>query len=350
MMSNDDQQIDLDYSLELHHVNCEEYYWPNSDQRLIPCILFLANTRDRKLYAENVSILSQMYKSLGCYCLKIDYVCPAWMNLLPAFESSFTTCDDLAFELIKIIKENELDYHPIIVHVIGSDGAMIYAKMHSLMRHYIHGAIIESLPSHSPTNQLSTTGSIYELQSQINTDPSRWLSYWRPENERVRRYLTFILSSSYILWHKFYQLFVYRDLQSRLRHMLPDWRELIICEPRNIHLARSILHGRANTAIPKKLLKFPPLRPRRNSIYQQNPRQYEVKVSQFIMSVCDDFVTKYGTIESTTVIDQPISDMVDNQPISFALPSESTIQPMESQSLQSSLVPSELMDPSDPPE
>ena len=58
-------QIDLDYSLELHHVNCEEYYWPNSDQRLIPCILFLANTRDRKLYAENVSILSQMYKSLG---------------------------------------------------------------------------------------------------------------------------------------------------------------------------------------------------------------------------------------------------------------------------------------------
>ena len=58
-------QIDLDYSLELHHVNCEEYYWPNSDQRLIPCILFLANTRDRKLYAENMSTLSQMYKSLG---------------------------------------------------------------------------------------------------------------------------------------------------------------------------------------------------------------------------------------------------------------------------------------------
>merc|ERR1711990_1362435 len=117
--------------------------------------------------------------------------------------------------------------------------------------------------------------------------------------------------------------------------MLPDWRELIICEPRNIHLARSILHGRANTAIPKKLLKFPPLRPRRNSIYQQNPRQYEVKVSQFIMSVCDDFVTKYGTIESTTVIDsdQPISERdSQHQPISFALPSESTIQPMESQS------------------
>ena len=60
----------------------------------------------------------------------------------------------LAFELIKIIKENELDYHPIIVHVIGSDGAMIYAKMHELMQHYIHGAIIESLPSESSNSNL----------------------------------------------------------------------------------------------------------------------------------------------------------------------------------------------------
>ena len=59
------KMIDLDYSLELHQVNCEEYYWPGSEQRIIPCILFLANTRDRKLYAENVSTLSQMYKSLG---------------------------------------------------------------------------------------------------------------------------------------------------------------------------------------------------------------------------------------------------------------------------------------------
>ena len=59
-----------------------------------------------------------------------------------------------AFELIKIIKENELDYHPIIVHVIGSDGAMIYAKMHELMQHYIHGAIIESLPSESSNSNL----------------------------------------------------------------------------------------------------------------------------------------------------------------------------------------------------
>ena len=66
------KMIDLDYSLELHQVNCEEYYWPGSEQRIIPCILFLANTRDRKLYAENVSTLSQMYKSLGNKLLKIE--------------------------------------------------------------------------------------------------------------------------------------------------------------------------------------------------------------------------------------------------------------------------------------
>lgn len=325
--------IDLDYSLELHQVNCEEYYWPGSEQRIIPCILFLANTRDRKLYAENVSTLSQMYKSLGCYCLKIDYVCPPWMNLLPAFESSFTTCDELALQLIEIIKENELDYHPLIVHVIGSDGAMIYAKMHRLMQHYIHGAIIESLPAESSPNNLTTTGSIYELQSQMNTDITYWWRLWSPRNARLRSYLTFLLSSSYIIWHKVYQLFVYKDLLSRLRDMNPEWRELIICEPRNLTLARNILHGRQHTTIPKKVLKFPPLRPRRNSIYQQNPRQYEAKMSQFLMSVCDDFVTKYGTIESAT--------NAVPEPVSYALPSESTIQPMESQSLQSSLVASE---------
>ena len=72
----------------------------------------------------------------------------------------------------------------------------------------------------------STTGSIYELQSQMNTDPHSWLSFWRPESERLRRYLTFFLSSSYVLWHKLYQLFVYKDLQSRLRNMHPDWREV----------------------------------------------------------------------------------------------------------------------------
>ena len=60
----------------------------------------------------------------------------------------------LALQLIEIIKENELDYHPLIVHVIGSDGAMIYAKMHRLMQHYIHGAIIESLPAESSPNNL----------------------------------------------------------------------------------------------------------------------------------------------------------------------------------------------------
>ena len=83
------KMIDLDYSLELHQVNCEEYYWPGSEQRIIPCILFLANTRDRKLYAENVSTLSQMYKSLGNKLLKINKansskVVTAWKSTMSA--------------------------------------------------------------------------------------------------------------------------------------------------------------------------------------------------------------------------------------------------------------------------
>ena len=50
------------------------------------------------------------------------------------------------------------------------------------------------------------------------------------------------------------------------------------------------------------------------------------------MSICDDYVTKYGTIESNPEL----------QNYSYAMPSESTIQPMESQSVQSSLAPSEV--------
>ena len=131
----------------------------------------------------------------------------------------------------------------------------------------------------------------------MNTDITYWWRLWSPRNARLRSYLTFLLSSSYIIWHKVYQLFVYKDLLSRLRDMNPEWREvififkkvdsktfqLIICEPRNLTLARNILHGRQHTTIPKKVLKFPPLRPRRNSIYQQNPRQYEAKVCYFII-------------------------------------------------------------------
>ena len=56
---------EIDYSIGYHHVNCDEYFWPDSEQRIYPCVLFLANTRDEKIYQENVSILSHMYKSLG---------------------------------------------------------------------------------------------------------------------------------------------------------------------------------------------------------------------------------------------------------------------------------------------
>jgi hypothetical protein len=68
---------EIDYSMEYHHVNCDEYFWPDTDVRIFPCILFLANTRDEKLYAENVSILSQMYKrvfmfTIGLYFAALD--------------------------------------------------------------------------------------------------------------------------------------------------------------------------------------------------------------------------------------------------------------------------------------
>jgi len=332
---------EIDYSMEYHHVNCDEYFWPESDSRIVPCILFFANTRDRKLYQENVSILSQMYKSLGCCCLHFEYIAPPWMNILPAFESSFDICDSLGQQLIKIIKDNELDHNPLIVHVIGSDGAMIYARIHGQMKEFISGAIIESLPKEDQ-QPLSTTTSIRNLQSQMNADLNSWMTWWQPQSEGVRHYLTLALSSGYVLWHKVYQFFAYRDLQSRLKRMQPDWRELIICEPANVTFARSFVHERRLSLVPKKLLKFPPLRQTRNSIYQQNPRQYENKISQFISSVCDDFVTKNGAIESAAslpVVALPI-DM--QQPANM---SESTIQPVECASLQSTLVPSETESP-----
>jgi len=138
---------EIDYSIGYHHVNCDEYFWPDSEQRIYPCVLFLANTRDEKIYQENVSILSHMYKSLGCACLQIEYTLPSWMSLLPAFESSFHPCDTLGNQLIKIIKDNELDGGPLVIHVIGSDGAMVYSRIAGIMNDYINGAILETLPS-----------------------------------------------------------------------------------------------------------------------------------------------------------------------------------------------------------
>ena len=60
--------------------------------------------------------------------------------------------------------------------------------------------------------------------------------------------------------------------------------KLIICEPKNVGVARSVLHGRKPNVVPKKLLKFPEQRLRRNSIFQQNPRQYEAKVCFYALN------------------------------------------------------------------
>ena len=35
----------------------------------------------------------------------------------------------------------------MVVHVIGSDGAMVYSRIAGIMKDYINGAIIETLPS-----------------------------------------------------------------------------------------------------------------------------------------------------------------------------------------------------------
>lgn len=123
-----------------------------------------------------------MNSLLGCACLQIDYTLPSWMSLLPAFESSFHPCDTLGEvyyhqvcfrvtfdlnarspksildssiedkpltgnQLIKIIKDNELDGGPLVIHVIGSDGAMVYSRIAGIMNDYINGAILETLPS-----------------------------------------------------------------------------------------------------------------------------------------------------------------------------------------------------------
>ena len=50
-------------------------------------------------------------------------------------------------QLIKIIKDNELDGGPLVIHVIGSDGAMVYSRIAGIMNDYINGAILETLPS-----------------------------------------------------------------------------------------------------------------------------------------------------------------------------------------------------------
>jgi hypothetical protein len=256
--------------------------------------------------------------SQGCSCLQLDYILPPWTGILPAFESSFSDCENLGNQLIKIIKDNELDLNPLIIHVIGQDGAIIYSKISKIMKKFINGAILESLPGDKDETK-SMTHRINQLQLQVDASLSDWSRFEPDVGGHFRSYLTFWLSSSYIIAHNIYQLFVYKDLQSRLKSMEPDWRELIICEPTNVCLARSVLHGRKPSLVPKKLLKFPPKRVRRNSLYQQNPRQYEAKMSLFLRSVCDDFVARTASIE----ID-PEPEVLEGQTGS-ALPAESVI-------------------------
>ena len=98
---------EIDYSIGYHHVNCDEYFWPDSEQRIYPCVLFLANTRDEKIYQENVSILSHMYKSLGkefastgvhsrvcveCFCEFLIRVCMSSNRLYIAIVDESPTC------------------------------------------------------------------------------------------------------------------------------------------------------------------------------------------------------------------------------------------------------------------
>ena len=54
------EMSEIDYSIEYHHINCEEYFWHNTDQRLYPAVIFLANTRDDQRTDENVNTLSQI--------------------------------------------------------------------------------------------------------------------------------------------------------------------------------------------------------------------------------------------------------------------------------------------------
>ena len=162
------------------------------------------------------------------------------MGILPAFESSFNDCENLGNQLIKIIKDNELDLNPLIIHVIGSDGAIIYSKVSTIIKDYINGAILESLPNNEEgrsvnviSNTLhsihikfqSTSSRINQLQLQVDSNLDSW-SRFEPAQGRVRSYLTYWLSSTYIIAHSIYQMFVYRDLESRLKSMEPDWREV----------------------------------------------------------------------------------------------------------------------------
>ena len=88
-----------------------------------------------------------MYRGLGCSCVKVEYNQAGWLLSLPAFESSYRPASELAHQLAKIIVDNDLDTNPIILHIIGGEGAFIYTEIASVLSQYITGAVVESLPN-----------------------------------------------------------------------------------------------------------------------------------------------------------------------------------------------------------
>lgn len=292
---------DIDYSIQEHHLNCEEYYWGESENRLYPTVVFLTNTRDDQRNDENVNTLSQMYRSLGCSCVKLEYTQVGWLLALPAFPSTRKPAQDLANQLEKIIVEIGLDENPIIFHIIGGEGAYIYTEISNILAKYISGAVVESLPASKQTTMMKQASL---LMSEIMTSTSVWWP-WRflPDNVAVRRCFGYLLSWTYIVIHAVYVPFTGRDLSTRLKQLDPKWRELFICEPSNVVDARRVCIGRRPSLIQKKLLKFPALSQRRNNLYQQCPKQYETKVGNFIRQVCDDYVARHGLISVTSTSD-----------------------------------------------
>lgn len=284
---------EIDYSVEYRHVNCEEYFWENSDEQLYPAVVFLSNTRDDQRNDENVNTLSNMYRSLGCACVKLEYTQVGYVLALPAFQSTCEPAQELAQQLSKIIADNDLDKYPIILHIIGGEGAFIYTEIAPLLEKFISGVVIESLPS-SKENTLYSHTLLYQNELLNNGTPD--ILRFLPFRSTIWRFLILARAWYWVLVHAFYVPFTGRDLSTRLKKLDPKWRELFICEPSNVVSARKVCISRRPSLIQKKLLKFPALSRRRNNLYQQCPKQYESKIGTFLKNVCDDFATTHAVI------------------------------------------------------
>ena len=88
-----------------------------------------------------------MINRLGCACVKLEYTQVGYVLALPAFQSTREPAQELAQQLSKIIADNELDTNPIILHIIGGEGAFVYTEIAPLLEKVISGVVIESLPS-----------------------------------------------------------------------------------------------------------------------------------------------------------------------------------------------------------